>query len=493
MGNVMPLLQVDDIQGIILHGYGGRDNAWFLMLAIGDDVPAARSWLGRLDLRSSQKKPEGSDTCINIAFTADGLQKIGLPQEQRDMLAGEFVEGMTGVVCKSDVPDMNHRRRALGDHGSSSPEQWRWGGPNTGKIDILLMLYAPDRTAVDALLAQQLQLLTAAGLRVIEKLESRTLKGRKEHFGFRDGISQPLVEGSGLDGPPGNTVAAGEFLLGYQNAYEQFTDRPTVKSEADPQNLLPTVPDDASRHDLGKNGSYLVFRQLKQDVHAFWNALAEKAPRMLSDDPVQSCVALASKMVGRWPSGAPLVNSPAADNPALQDDNDFLYFGSNDADGLKCPIGSHVRRSNPRDSLDPNPGSESSIKVGKRHRIIRRSRVYGAPVVESMDTAEIIGSADDQVERGLHFICFNTQIGRQFEFIQHTWVNSPKFDGLYEDDDPIAGDRGAGHDMPGGTFTVQQEPIRKRVTGLPRFVTTVGGSYFFMPGLRAVRYLASLK
>jgi Dyp-type peroxidase family len=483
----MPLLQVEDIQGIILHGYGGRDNAWFLMLAIGDDVVAARSWLGRIDLRSSQKKPEGSDTCINIAFTCSGLERLGLPCDQRSMLAGEFIDGMTAT---------DHRRRALGDHGSSSPDFWRWGGPNTGKIDILLMLYATDQPAVDALLAQQFQLLTAAGLRVVHQLDSRTLNGRKEHFGFRDGISQPLVDGSGLNGPPGNTVAAGEFLLGYKNAYDQFTDRPTLKPEADPQNLLPVAddaPKDTPLRDLGKNGSYLVFRQLKQDVHSFWKTLAEKSGGMLPGDPVQSCVAMAAKMVGRWPGGAPLVKSPAHDDETLKDDNDFMYFGSGDADGLKCPIGSHLRRSNPRDSLDPNPGSEQSIKVGKRHRIIRRGRVYGPPVVESMETSAIIAAPDDDLDRGLHFICFNTQIGRQFEFIQHTWVNSPKFDGLYEDDDPIAGDRGAGHGMPAGTFTVQQEPIRKRVTDLPRFVTTVGGAYFFMPGISAVRYLASLK
>jgi Dyp-type peroxidase family len=473
----MPL-QLDDIQGVILHGYGALDNACFLMLAI-DDGRRARNWLGRLNLRNSLERPEASDTCTNVAFTASGLAKLGLPQEQVDMLAGEFREGMVGS---------DHRQRILGDHGDSSPARWNWGGLGNG-VDILLMLYAKDDAAVRALEARHD--LASAGLRLVKRLESLTLPGRKEHFGFRDGISQPLVEGYD-DGPPGNTVAAGEFLLGYENAYGQFTDRPLLKPSADPRNLLPPAAEDPTLRDFGKHGSYLVFRQLRQDVHAFWTAMADKSLGMSDGDRVQSSIALAAKMVGRWPSGAPLVKAPAADDPTLMDDNDFSYVRSADADGLKCPIGSHLRRSNPRDSLDPIPGSDRSIDVGKRHRIIRRGRAYGPPLASSMDPADIIGTPDDNVERGLHFICFNTQLGRQFEFIQHTWVNSTKFDGGYAEDDPITGDRGNGHGICGGSFTVPQSPVRKRVTGLPRFVTTVGGAYFFMPGISAACYLASL-
>ena len=124
--------------------------------------------------------------------------------------------------------------------------------------------------------------------------------------------------------------------------------------------------------------------------------------------------------------------------------------------------------------------------------MIRRGRAYGPPVAPTMEPADILRAGDDARERGLHFICFNTHIGRQFEFIQHTWVNSPKFDGLYTDDDPLIGDRGADGKDEGGTFTVQAAPTRKRVCGLPRFVHVRGGAYFFMPGIRAVRFLAAL-
>lgn len=479
----MSQLPLAEIQGIILRGYGELESARFLLLAIGD-AKLAKNWLTTLDVRNGEHKPQATECCVNIAFTAGGLKKLGLSDELLGMFAGEFSEGMAGT---------GHRRRILGDHGESSPDRWRWGGPNNDAADILLMLYAGDEAALRALVEREGKDLPRRGLRLIEQLDSVKLPGRKEHFGFRDGISQPGIEGYSDDSSPGNTVAAGEFVLGYLNAYGQYTDRPTVKPEQDPDNLLPPAPDDRARHDLGMNGSYLVFRQLRQNVHAFWNYLSANAPGKNADDKMQACIALASKMVGRWPSGAPLVKSPDADNPQLADDNDFMYVRSGDADGLKCPIGSHVRRSNPRDALDPKPGSERSIEVGKRHRIVRRGRAYGPPAADSMRPGDIIGKPDDGKERGLHFICFNTQIGRQFEFIQHTWVNSTKFDGLYEDDDPLIGDRGGTESHPAGGFTVQQEPVRRRVTGMPRFVTVCGGGYFFMPGIRAVRYIASLK
>ena len=479
----MSALRLEEIQGIILRGYGELSSASFLLLDIRN-ARLAKEWLKTLELRNSEHRPEASDRCVNIAFAPSGLKKLGLPGELLGMLAGEFNEGMAGT---------GHRSRILGDHGDSSPDHWHWGGPNNDGVDMLLMLYAHDEEALQAWAKTEDESLNRRGLRLVDRLDSLTLPGRKEHFGFRDGISQPAIEGYNHDGSPGNTVAAGEFVLGYPNAYGQYTDRPTLAPDQDPEGMLPPAPDDRTRRDFGMNGSYLVFRQLSQDVHAFWNYLAETAPGKLSGDKVQACVALASKMVGRWPSGAPLVKAPDADSPHLADDNDFLYVRSGDTDGLRCPIGCHVRRSNPRDALDPEPGSDRSIEVGKRHRIIRRGRAYGPPAAESMHPGDIIGRPGDQRERGLHFICFNTQIGRQFEFIQHTWVNSPKFDGLYEDDDPLIGDRGNAAQQSAGAFTIQQEPMRQRVTGMPRFVTVLGGGYFFMPGISAVRYVASLE
>ena len=169
--------------------------------------------------------------------------------------------------------------------------------------------------------------------------------------------------------------------------------------------------------------------------------------------------------------------------PRLSDTTDFAYHAT-DAEGLRCPIGAHVRRSNPRDSLDPDPGTQKSIDVGNRHRLLRRGREYG-PVTTP---EEIASGVDDGIERGLHFACLNANIARQFEFIQRTWVNNPKFSGLYEDADPLvaaqAGRRGRlHHPRPAGPYpTDGPAPVRHRA----------GRRLFFLPGLKAIRYLAGL-
>jgi Dyp-type peroxidase family len=480
MGRAVPL-QVDDIQGILLYGYGRLRHACFLLVGI-TDAAAARTWLSTLDVRNASFNPDETDRCLNIAFTYEGLKRLGLGDELLGDLSPEFREGMAGT---------EHRQRILGDVGESAPDKWRWGGARNPEPHAVLMLYGRDEGVLSELLNEQRARFTNAGLQLIEQLDTNWLPHQKEHFGFRDGVSQTGIQGFHTSTAPGNTVAAGEFLLGYLNAYGQFTRRPLVSPERDPGGLLPRAADELSRCDLGMNGSYLVFRQLSQDVEEFWRFCDEQARRGSSSARPDAHIRLASKMVGRWPSGAPLVKSPDADNPAFSNDNDFLYFGSDDQHGFKCPIGSHIRRTNPRDSLEPNPGSDRSIEVGKRHRILRRGRTYGVPAAGSMEVADILAAGDTGAERGLHFICFNTHIGRQFEFIQHTWVNNPGFDGLYEDDDPLIGDRGGALGKPAGTFTIQSEPVRTRVTGMPRFVHVRGGGYFFMPGIRAIRFLAS--
>jgi deferrochelatase/peroxidase EfeB len=188
-------------------------------------------------------------------------------------------------------------------------------------------------------------------------------------------------------------------------------------------------------------------------------------------------------MVGRWPSGAPLVHSPEADDPSLSDANDFAYHEA-DQTGARCPIGAHIRRANPRDSLDPRPGTTSSWAINRRHRILRRGREYGTQLTPEEAVSGGGDSSDD--ERGLHFICLNGNIARQFEFVNDTWLNDPKFAGLYDDADPLV----APSQPFGGTFTVQSDTLRERVTNVPRFVSVKGGAYFFLPGIAATRWLA---
>ncbi|NNC00939.1 peroxidase, partial [Corallococcus exiguus] len=150
---------------------------------------------------------------------------------------------------------------------------------------------------------------------------------------------------------------------------------------------------------------------------------------------------IASKLVGRWPSGAPLTLTPDRDDPTLASAKDFLYQRQ-DALGMRCPIGAHIRRTNPRDSLEPRPGSQDSLAVNRRHQILRRGRSYG-PACPIPDVgASVLEHRDAMLDRGLHFICLNANIARQFEFVQASWVNNPQFGNLSDDVDPLIGRRG---------------------------------------------------
>ncbi|MGI8636330.1 MAG: Dyp-type peroxidase, partial [Segetibacter sp.] len=253
--------------------------------------------------------------------------------------------------------------------------------------------------------------------------------------------------------------------------------------------ILPAA-EERGKYDLGKNGSYLVFRQLKQDVGLFWNYMEKCTLDDHGEVNDKEMVKLAAKMVGRWPGGAPVVVCPDEEKTDLNDDNSFAYRKVDEL-GLKCPFASHIRRSHPRDSLDMD--TAASVKVANKHRILRRGRSYGVPVTETMNPLDILKVKDIQGERGLHFICFNGDIGRQFEFIQNAWANNPKFNGLHDERDPITGN----HHYPEnnkstGTFTIPDKNLRKRFTDVPEFVTVKGGAYFFMPGIKALKYIAWL-
>lgn len=456
-----PAVELTDIQGVVTLGYRDLPLARMVLLQLGE-AAAARSWLAALTPRVTSAVAHPSGTAVNVALTASGLAALGLPASAVAMLASELQQGMTA----------DHRALVLGDVDESAPDRWRWGGPGQPRVDALLLMYAADDAGRVALGAGQADAWRAAGLVDVQTVDTVDL-GRQEHFGFRDGISQPAIAGVPGAARPDDVVSAGEFVLGYPNEYGLYTDRPVLAADADPQGLLPPDPAGSGGRDLGRNGTYLVLRQLAQDVDGF-RAFTEEAGRGAdgAGDPAAAEL-LAAKMVGRWRSGAPLVLAPDHDRDGLADANEFRYH---DADplGQRCPIGSHVRRTNPRDSLDPQPGTDASVAVGKRHRLIRRGRSYGAP--------------DGGGDRGLLFIGVCANIARQFEFIQHTWVQNPKFAGLYDDADPLLGV----HRPHGGTFTIPARPVRRRVLDLPRFVTVRGGAYFFLPGLRALRYLAAL-
>ena len=300
---------------------------------------------------------------MNVALSASGMQKLGLRPEILGLFSLELQEGMA-------TP---HRSRLFDDAGESAPEHWAWGGPATPPIDVLLMLFTRDAPTLAEAYDVHRRRARDGGLREITRLDTSDL-GFKEHFGFRDGISQPAIEGY-LDWPRRCTRSRrGEFVLGDPNQHGQYTERPTLYASLDPEHLLPGDPSGSGQVDLGRNGSYLVFRQLSQDVRGFWQFM-DRATRNADDGSDEAArVRLAAKIVGRWPGGAPLALSPERDDPELATANDFGYEGG-DPYGFGCPIGAHVRLANPRDSLEPDPVTQTIASTG--HRIIRRGREFG--------------------------------------------------------------------------------------------------------------------
>jgi deferrochelatase/peroxidase EfeB len=222
-----------------------------------------------------------------------------------------------------------------------------------------------------------------------------------------------------------------------------------------------------------------VVRQVAQFVPKLWNYLDEAT----KDAAGRSCPAerdkLGSKLVGRWPGGAPMALAPELDDPGQSRANDFIYR-TTDPDGLGCPFGSHIRRGNPRDTLGED--AAEALKLTKRHRLIRRGRSYGPRASDPLDL-------NDKEERGLMFMIINANIERQFEFVQQTWINSPSFHGLYDERDPIFGSSVA---RAPGSMTIPRQPVRRRLTNLGGFVTVRGGAYFFLPSIKALHYLAGL-
>jgi deferrochelatase/peroxidase EfeB len=240
---------------------------------------------------------------------------------------------------------------------------------------------------------------------------------------------------------------------------------------------------------------------MTQNVPALWKYL-EAQSREPGADRVASAVALGSKMVGRWPGGAPLMTS-TFDDAAKASDNTFTYFHSEnvmtgkpgDLTGIACPLGSHIRRANPRDDLPTDRGDKNSVEMVRKHQMLRRGRAFGPPLAPSMTPEAFIAKRDepDAGERGLHFICLVGHIGRQFEFVQRAWLSSPVFAALCKDADPIVGVHRNKDDDTGNAsdeFTCQAEPVRRKYKGLPQFTQLVGGAYFFLPGIKAVRFIA---
>jgi Dyp-type peroxidase family len=491
-------VELDDVQGLMRFGYKHLTEACFLLLHV-KDPPAARAWLTQAPVTSAVKADPLPETALHVALTSEGLRALEVAPDLLAKFPDEFVAGMASDVA---------RARRLGDIGANDPSGWRWGvGERVPHVAVLL--YA--RSGRLAAWEQEIEAQCGAGFVRIERLSTSDLHGM-EPFGFVDGISQPHIDWERKRPVHdqdqleySNLSCLGEFLLGYPNEYGLYTPRPLLTPQNDPGGLLPRAEDAPDQADLGRNGCYLVLRQLHQDVHGFWRELDRQAE---GNTDVREW--LAAAMVGRKKNGEPLVapSEESADNdaPAQRSNlNTFTY--ETDPRGLRCPLGAHIRRMNPRNAdLPGGPGGilsrlwrmlgfntaarEQDLVASTRfHRLLRRGRPFGAGVTPALSaTQSSLGT-----ETGLHFICLVANIKRQFEFVQSAWAIGSKFSGLTGESDPLLGHRLPDPgDSPTDSFSIPQaDGPDRRLNNLPQFVTVQGGAYFFLPGIRALRYLAT--
>ncbi len=455
-----------DIQGFISSGYGHLSPAAYLFVQFHDEGQAQR-WLRRLvpaitSARPWPVAPNGvkvkPPVTLNIAFTADGLAAVGLPPQVLNTFPPEFQEGMASPI----------RSRILGDTEESDPVEWELGGTGKPPIHAVLLVHAASDAGLEAACRAQRTLLDDAAGGVVELPASMQIgyrpDGDHEAFGFHDGIAQPSIAGISGDGVP-----TGEFILGYQNHFEIIPPTPVVPAELDRGAVLPPLanPYHASQglRDLGINGSYVVYRKLQQDVAGFWQFMKRESVRSTGAADASHMIWLASRCVGRWPSGAPLVLAPHADDPRAGDRDDFLY--GDDPDGLACPLGAHIRRTNPRDVIKPYATAQS-LSMSEAHRLLRRARSFGPALFDPsilVDPTNLAGRqallelAADGDARGIHFFCVNASIRSQFEFVQQTWCNNPRFGGLNDNKDPILGDN-ARANRTSSHMTIPRRPFR---------------------------------
>ncbi|WAS99255.1 Dyp-type peroxidase [Nannocystis punicea] len=436
------MLDLDDIQYLLLNRAPARAGRYeFLSF---HSAAAGRAWLSAMveqvhSVQTMRASIADEKRWVTLAFTWNGLRALGVDEAALATFPEEFRQGMAA------------RAEILGDTGANHPDHWV-GGMADPDLHAIVLLFTRDLEEQARCQKELADLLAdAPGTEVLSTLDVAAvppLDYAHDHFGYRDQLTNLAIEGSGDEPLPGSggLLKPGEFILGYPDELGPPT--------AEPQ---PEV--------LSRNGSFMAYRRLQEHVGKFRDFLAQHG-----ETPAEQEL-LAAKLMGRWRSGAPLVLAPDRDDPALaadpQRNNDFNYK-QDDPYGYAVPLGAHIRRVNPRDTA-------ASIN---RHRMIRRGATYGPHLPDD--------APEDGQERGIAAFVLCASLIRQFEFAQNVWINDKNFHELGNERDPIIGTQD-------GTleFKIPTRPIRRRITGLPAFTTVRGGAYFFIPGLKALRWLAA--
>jgi Dyp-type peroxidase family len=436
------VLEFEDIQHFLMSRPPARA-ARYEFLTFRSEA-GGRAWLMGLIDKVGTAKAVGANVAdsrwVTVGFTWSGLQALGIDDTSLGTFPEEFRQGM---AARADI---------LGLTGTNHPDNWVGGlaNPNLHAIAILFARDVAERERCRQEHARHLK--QCGGVELLSSLDLEAIPPfdhAHEHFGYRDRLSQPVIEGTGLEPTPGSgpPLKPGEFFLGYPDEEGPAAGMPQ-----------PEI--------LSCNGSYVAYLRMEEHVGAFRDFLREHG-----ETPEQQEL-IAAKLMGRWRSGAPLVLATEKDDPSLGADhrrnNDFNYANI-DPHGYGCPLGAHIRRMNPRDT---------AANMNRR-KMIRRGGTYGPPLPE--------GTPEDGIERGIAAFVGCASLVRQFEFAMNVWANDPTFHELGNERDPIFGTQDGTFDM-----TIPKRPIRKKIKGLPAFTTIRGGAYFFLPGLRALHYLASL-
>jgi Dyp-type peroxidase family len=437
-------VDLDDIQATVLRYRPEPYYGTHVMLHVAD-ARAGREFVRRLTphVDSAAGWWQAGQSWISVAISYSGLVALGVPADSLDSFPEAFRAGMAA------------RAGQLRDDGDNAPAHW--DAPfGSGLIHIGVSVFSDSAQTWHQTMAMARQQYEGLpGLAVLVEQDFGAQPGDLNPLGYKDSIGQPAIEGSGVDPLPGQgpAIKAGEFILGYPG------------QDGVP---LPMPSPDV----LGRNGTFAALRKYQSRVGTFNRFLREHAQTAPERE------LLAAKLIGRWRSGAPLTLAPAQDDPELGADprrnNDFSYAA--DPDGRQVPLGSHMRRMNPRDT------KLAILTDMNVHRIIRRSTTYGAPY-----DPDAISAQDDQTPHGLYFIFISAKAMATLEFLQQEWINNGNFMSLGEERDP-----NVGLQQDGATFTIPQEPVRRRIHGIETFNVLRGGEYFFLPSLSALRWLAAL-
>jgi Dyp-type peroxidase family len=457
---------------------------------------------------------------VNIAFSYAGLRKLtdGTNLELRpsgDFKDQAFREGLA------------KRSKDLGDptSGPGSPDAWIVGGAKR-EVDALIIVASDDRGDLgEEVISWRIRLERCATI-VFPELPQRVsnprtlfrddgavevgakLEAGTEHFGYRDGISQPGLRGISSANPrdvvtprrnPSNRAQGlpgqdllwpGEFVFGY----------PTQVPHGDPEYPGPLS---SAGPDWTVNGSFLVFRRLNQDVYGFHSFLERASrdfnlPNAVRRDPTARANWLGARLIGRWASGAPVTHAPSHDVPAHGENelvnNDFQFQA--DPSGLICPFAAHIRKVYPRDDIPARSAKRRSEHDGgkrdlidevdaQKHRLLRRGIPFGRASGSTPARPQ-----KDNAERGLYFLAYQTSIVDQFEFVIRGWASNPDFRQDRAGYDPLIGQNGSAADRT-RHFSLAMGNGQTKVLEIPsEWVTPTGGEYFFSPSIAAIQRIS---